>query len=211
MNISFSKPINYFLIFLTLHAVLLVASDVAGKKMIALPFGLSASVAVFSYMATFIIIDVVTEVFGKEAAKKIIRLSFGALLFSVGLLQVAIFLPGASFWNLQAEYQTILGGVWRIALGGWGAYLISQHLDIWIYQKLKQIKFAGDRVSLRAFFSTAVAQLIDTVFFMVVAFIGVFPLLSAIIGQYSIKLLMTLVGGYVVSIISTKMKVHLEK
>lgn len=180
-----------FIYLLTIHTALLVASNAGGAKMIALPFGLAASATVFSYMATFVILDIISEVYGKEKAKITINVGLMALVLSVTFFTISILAPSAVFWNGQQSYVETLGSSWRILLGGWVSYLVSQNLDVWSFFKLKESRF-GNSLFVRAVGSTAIGQILDTVIFMTIAFYGVFPLLPAIIGQYLIKVVLTL-------------------
>ena len=55
-----------FLLLMTLHGSLLITSTVAGSKLFALPFGLSASATVVSYMLTFVVLDTIAELYGDK-------------------------------------------------------------------------------------------------------------------------------------------------
>jgi queuosine precursor transporter len=192
------RAMKVLVYFLTLHTALLVASNAGGAKMIALPFGLSASATVFSYMVTFVILDATAELFGRKYSRLMINVGLGALVLSVIFFSIAIAAPAAPFWAGQTAYENTLGSAWRILLGGWMSYLVSQYLDVWSYFKLKQSKFGGENLWWRSWASTALAQLLDTIIFMTVAFYGVFPLLPAIAGQYLLKLVLAAVGTPVV-------------
>ncbi len=174
----------------TFHTALLVASNAAGAKMIAVPGGMAASATVFSYMATFVVLDVVAELFGKMYSKLVIKVGLGALLISVSFFELAIVAPAADFWNNQTAFQTTLGSSWRILLGGWTAYMASQYFDVWTFFRIKESRIGAPRLWLRALISTALGQFVDTCIFMSVAFGGTFPLLPAIAGQYILKLIL---------------------
>lgn len=191
MEMSYVRVIIYLT---TIHTALLVASNAAGAKMIELPGGFAASAAVFSYMITFVILDIVTELFGKKVAKMVISVGLLALMISVLFFQVAILAPAATFWDQQAAYEATLGSSWRILLGGWLAYLVGQNLDVWLFVKLRESKILGSSLWVRAIASTAIGQFIDTCIFIAIAFYGAFPLLPAIAGQYMIKLILAAIS-----------------
>ena len=183
------RAIRVFLLLLTLHSSLLLTSTLAGSKIFWLPFGFSASATVISYMFTFIILDAIGELFGRNYGKYVIGLGLIGMVLSVLYCQFAIVLPPASFWNHETEFETILGSSWRIWLGGWTGYVLSQYFDLWTFLVLRQFRFGRRSLVARAWVSLLLSQLIDTAVFIVIAFYGTIPLAGTIIGQYGVKLL----------------------
>jgi queuosine precursor transporter len=187
------RQIIIFVSLLTLHTGLLVASNAAGSKMIGLPFGLAASATVFSYALTFLILDAIAELFGREYSKLTINVGLGAVFMSVIFFSIAIAAPSADFWKNQEAYETVLGSAWRILLGGSVAYLVGQHLDVWSFFKFKDSQFGGKYLWWRSLASTAFSQFFDTIIFITISFAGLFPIMPAIAGQYAIKLILAIV------------------
>lgn len=172
---------------ISLHTSLLIASNAGGAKMIGLFGGLAASATVFSYSLTFPICDIVNELFGRGVARLMVNIGLAGLVVSVIFFQFSIWAPPASFWGGQQAYEATLGLGPRILAGGWLSYLVGNHIDVWIFHRLR-ILTRGRYFWFRKNLSTAVSQAIDTVIFMTVAFAGVFPIFPAIPGQYIIKL-----------------------
>ena len=182
----YSKRTATMICLISAHTALLLASNAGGAKMIAVPGGLAASATVISYAVTFPLADIINELGGPRAARLAVNIGFGALVVLVSFLQLSIWAPPAPFWTDQAAYEKILGFGWRILLGGWLSYLVGNHVDVWIFHAIR--KRTGEKwFWLRKNVSTAVSQLIDTVIFMTVAFAGIFPIASAIPGQYLLK------------------------
>ena len=175
-----------------LNAALLVASNAAGAKMIALPFGLAASATVFSYALSFLLTDLISELFGARVARQAVFVGFAGLVISVIFFRVAIVAPPASGWEGQESYVATLGLGPRLLLGGWLSYMVSQNLDVLIFHRLRKAT-GGRHLWLRNNASTMVSQAVDTVIFISIAFWGVFPLLPAILGQYLVKVVIALV------------------
>jgi len=203
-ELTFTKKQTLFIWLLTLHSALLIASNAAGAKMIRVTDHLAASATVFSYSATFLIIAIIVEFFGRQAAKLTIAVGLAALVLSVAFFSIAIAAPPAAFWHNQAAYQSTLGPTLRMLVGGWVAYLCSQMLDVavfWIIRKVTNGKYLW----LRALGSMVVSQFFDTVIFMTITFYGMFPLMDGIMGQYLLKVviavtvtpLMYLVAGLI--------------
>lgn len=182
------RNIRVFVVLLTIHTSLVVASNVAGSKLIALPLGLAASATVISYMLSFVLLGSIAELFGRRYARLVVNLGLAAMALSVAFFELAIHLPAASFWTHQRDFEQVLGAVPRLVLGGWAAYLLGQHLDVAGFFLLKATRLGGERLWLRSWGSTLLGQLVDTIIFITIAFAGTAPLLRAILGQYLVKL-----------------------
>ena len=95
----------------------------------------------------------------------------------------------------QEAYVLVVGMVPRIVLGSLVAYLISQLHDVWAFHFWKG-KTKGKHLWIRNNASTIVSQLIDSVVFVTIAFIGVVPgsvLLMMIVVQYVSKVIIAIV------------------
>jgi queuosine precursor transporter len=182
------RNLRVFVVLLTIHTSLVVASNVAGAKLIGLPLGLAASATVISYMLSFVLLGSIGELFGRTLARLVVNLGLGAMALSVAFFELAIHLPAAGFWTHQAAFEQVLGSTPRILAGGWAAYLLGQHLDVWGFFRLKRTRLGGERLWLRSWGSTLIGQLVDTAVFITIAFAGTAPLLPAIAGQYLVKL-----------------------
>jgi queuosine precursor transporter len=180
---------RYFLILMTLYSSLLITSTVAGSKLFQLPFGYEASATVFSYLLTFIILDTIAELYGKSYSKLVINLGLVGMGVSALYFEFTIFLPPAAVWRHQESLVSIIGSSWRIWLGGWIAYTISQHFDAWSFLRLRKTALGRSSIVLCALISLLTSQLLDTVVFISIAFYGTVPLFSTIVGQYVVKII----------------------
>jgi len=175
----------------SIYAALLVAANAAGAKIIAVG-DLAASATVFVYALTFLVTDIVSDVYGKKAAHKLVVYGFISVILAVLIYQLAIVAPPAPFFQNQEAYESVFGVTWRLLLGGLAAYLISQFLDIRIFHYIRE-KTNAKHLWLRNIASTVISQFVDTVIFITVAFYGVFDdLFALILGQYLIKLVIAL-------------------
>jgi queuosine precursor transporter len=181
------RKLKLYLVLLSLHTTLLVANKAAGGKLFALPHGLVASATVISYMMTFVILDVVAEIYGRAASRFVINIGLVGTGLSVAFFQFAIYLPAAPGWSNQTAFASTLGGSWRIFLAGWTGYMFGQYFDLWSFFSLKRLRWAS-ALPVRAWISMLVGQFFDTVIFITIAFAGIFPLPQAIAGQYLAKL-----------------------
>ena len=199
-RVGIDRRLAYFLVLMSVHSALLLTSTVAGSKMFALPFGLTASATVVSYMLTFILLDTIAELYGRQFARFVINIGFLGMLLAAIYLQFSILLPPAEYWPDQSAFETVLGSSWRIWLGGWAGYLLSQNFDLWSFLTLRQFAFGRKSLVIRAWISMLVGQLFDTIVFITVAFYGKVPIADAIAGQYVVKVGLAIVGSPLVSV-----------
>lgn len=178
----------------TLHTALLITSTVAGAKLVALPFGLSASATVFSYTLTFVILDTIAELYGKAVSTFVINMGLAGMMFAAVYLEAAARAPPAPGFSAQDAFATVLSSSWRIWLAGWCAYTVSQRLDVWVYLRLKRTGAVGSAIITRAWISLTIGQFVDTAVFVSLAFAGKTPLPPVIVGQYSVKLALSLLS-----------------
>ena len=116
--------------------------------------------------------DVLTEVYGFRAARRVILLGFACNLIAVGAIQVAIALPAAGFWSEnQAAYETVLGTTWRIFVASLCAYLVGELANSFVLSRMK-VATGGRFLWSRTIGSTIVGQGLDSAIFVTIAFAG---------------------------------------
>lgn len=133
-------------------------------------WGLTFSVGSLVYAITFPITDVISEIWGKKRATRLVWLGFGANILVLIIVYIAVYAPPAPFWLGQKAYAQTLGIVGRIVLGSMFAYLISQHHDVWSFHWWKR-KTGSKYLWLRNNLSTMSSQLLDSIIFILVAFL----------------------------------------
>lgn len=163
----------------------LVLAAVMASKIIAVG-RLVVPAGVLAYCLTFLITDVISEIWGKERAQTVVMGGFITLVLVFLLTGISILWPPASFWPHQKAYETILGSSARIMVASLTAYLFSQYHDVWAFHFWKRV--TSDRfLWLRNNASTIVSQLLDSVVFITIAFYGSMPLVPLILGQWVVK------------------------
>jgi len=136
-------------------------------------FGLVATLGNVLYGSIFFATDVLSEVYGKKAARRGVWLGFiGMTLMTLWMYIGLKFIPDISDFS-QDSLLTIFGLMPRIAAGSMIAYLVSQHHDIFAFHFWKN-RTKGRFLWLRNCFSTMVSQAIDTIVFCTIALWGVF-------------------------------------
>lgn len=173
-------------------SLVLIANITAGK--IVGFWGRAVPAAVIIYAATFLVTDIITEVWGKNEARKAVWLGFYANLVLV--LYVVIVLhwqPMPFAQEYSQQFGQVFGLVPRVVLASMVAYLLSQHHDVWAFHWWRE-KTGSRHLWLRNNASTLVSQAIDTLLFITIAFWGVpgLPVGQLIIGQYIAKAVIAL-------------------
>ncbi|MFD2615781.1 queuosine precursor transporter [Terrilactibacillus laevilacticus] len=179
-----------------LFVTCLITANLCAVKLFSVG-SISMTSPIIFYPLTFIILDSMTEIWGKHVAKRIIWIGFLANVVFIGFIQIVLHLPAAPFWHGQQAMETVLGSLPRTVFASLVAYLCSQTLDVTIFSKLKQ-RTQGRMLWLRSIASTASSQLIDSIMFMFIAFIGVMPLsniLTAMSSEYILKFSYSIIGA----------------
>jgi uncharacterized integral membrane protein (TIGR00697 family) len=184
----------------SLHTGLLITSMVAGGKLVALPFHLSASATVLSYTLTFVILDTLAELYGPAVSKFVITMGLVSMIFAALYMAAAALLKPPPGVAGQDAFAVVLSASWRIWFAGWFAYIISQRLDVWSFLFLRRAGLIGSSIMARAWVSLTLGQLVDTALFVTIAFVGTTALVPVILGQYAVKILIATVTIPLVSV-----------
>lgn len=142
--------------------------------------GRTLPAAIIIFPISYIIGDVLTEVYGYKIARRVIWLGFLCNLIVVLAFWIGKLLPSAPVWEGQEAYEVILGFTPRLLTGSFIAYLGGEFANSIILSRMK-IKTKGRFLWSRTIGSTIVGQGIDSSLFILIAFTGVIPL--SIIGN----------------------------
>lgn len=165
--------IQKFDLLVAVYIFCICVAEMMGSKTFPLltsPIRLNASVAIFVIPLLFTINDVITEVYGKERARSVIRSGLiviaGILLFSL----LAVHLPPSPrFEGSNDAYREIFSKSARISAASLIAFTLAEFLDVAIFARLRQ-KLGTSKLWLRNNASNFAAQFVDTVVFMTLAF-----------------------------------------
>ena len=178
---TFSRARGNYDLVVALFVALLLISNVAATKLIAFgptwsPFGLPVLPIITDggallFPLTYVLGDVLAEVFGMRGARRAILLGFGvSLLASLTFLAVGA-APAAPGYENQEAFVAVLGFVPRIVAASLAGYLVGQFLNAWVLVKLKQWR-EGKGMWKRLLGSTVVGEAADTTIFCLIAFGG---------------------------------------
>jgi len=158
-------------------------------------FGFVATLGNVLYGSIFFATDILSEVYGKKAARRGVWLGFIGMLLMTLWMQLGLkFIPHASDFA-QGSLSTIFDLMPRIAAGSMVAYLASQHHDIWAFLYWKK-RTKGRLLWLRNNASTMVSQAIDSAIFCSIALWGLYDTntwLQILLSTYVMKLIVAAV------------------
>ena len=177
----------FFIVITCLFITALITANIISVKLIAIgTWYVPAGVIIFPL--SYIFGDVLTEVYGYKAARRVIWLGFLCNLLAVVAIWIAGLWPAAPFWQDQQAYNTILGYTPRLLLASFLAYLVGEFANSVVLARLK-IATNGRWLWTRTIGSTLVGEGLDFIIFITVAFGGLpnFDLGTAIITQWLIK------------------------
>ena len=132
------------------------------------------SITVYYFPVTFIIADVLTEVYGYAQARKVTWYLFFTSIVSSFIFWLVSVIPPAEGFQLNDSYVTVFGQAPRIFVGSWLAIWAGSHLNNFVLAKMKVLT-KGKYLWSRTIGSTIAGEGADTIIFYIVALYGVIP------------------------------------
>ena len=166
---------RYFDFVMAAFVVILVLSNVIGAGKVAQiwlpgigywPFG----AGILFFPVSYVIGDVLTEVYGYARARRVIWAGFAAVLFMALMSWVVVQLPPAPDWENQAAYEVIFGQVPRIVLASMVAFWCGEFVNSYVMAKMK-VWTKGRHLWMRTIGSTIAGQGVDSLIFYPAAFL----------------------------------------
>ncbi len=170
-----------------------VIANIQVTKQIEL-FGMGATLGNIMYGTLFLATDALGEIYGEKDARKSILAGFFVMLSTIVVMQMAIMFTPSEFDFVQGSLKNIFDLLPRIACGSLLAYLVSQNLDVYLFSRIKDKMPKNKHLWIRNNGSTLISQLIDTLIFVPVAFLGASGysnslVLQILISTYLIKVI----------------------
>lgn len=134
------------------------------------------SVGILPYPITFLITDLISEIFGQKKANQVVVAGIFASFFSIGILLLADFVPAIQSSPIDNETFSQVFSLSPLAvLASMIAYLFAQFIDIKLYHYWKKVT-QGKHLWLRNNFSTFASQFLDTfIVILLLCLFGVLP------------------------------------
>tara|TARA_B100001939_G_scaffold124482_1_gene107945 strand:- start:272 stop:961 length:690 start_codon:yes stop_codon:yes gene_type:complete len=174
---------NTYSLLVAIFAAILVLTNIIGVKIFTFApdmfsnglFGnpITLTTGIITYPLTFLVTDIVSEIYGEKKATRMVFLGFIVSIISLFFIQLAVFLPGSNVWinsdlgyntvqEMQNAYESVFTLPGILIVASMTAYLVAQVVDVKIFHFLKRIT-SGKHLWLRNNLSTSVSQLIDTI------------------------------------------------
>ncbi|QDZ07084.1 queuosine precursor transporter [Sphingomonas panacisoli] len=193
---SAGKQFRYYDVVMTAFVVILLLSNVIGASKRAVidlplvglwPFG----AGILFFPLSYVLDDVLTEVYGYARARRVVWVGFFALIFLAGMEWVAVHLPPDAGWTGQPAYEYVFGAGWRIILASIVAFWVGDLLNSFVLAKMK-IWTSGRYLWTRTIGSTIVGEGADSLIFYPLAFYGapdwpVQSMLMVMLSQFVLK------------------------
>jgi len=177
-------------------------------------FGISATLGNVMFASIYLATDILNDIYGRKVAKRAVWLGFSSTLVMIIVMQMSLhFIPAPEDIS-QKALSTIFDLVPRIALGSIIAYIIGQHVDVFIFSMIKKVFQSDKTFIIRAYGSTVLSSIIDTALFVTIAFMGTLPtsvVFEIFITTYVLKLVSTIFNvpfGYIAKSFYRKGKIQ---
>jgi uncharacterized integral membrane protein (TIGR00697 family) len=176
-----------FVVLAAFFVTALVVSNIIAVKLVEIS-GRVFPAGLVIFPLAYLLGDVLTEVYGFRATRRVIWLGFACNLLAVGAIQIAIALPAAGFWaENQAAYEDLLGTTWRIFAASLAAYVVGELVNAYVLARMK-VATRGRWLWSRTIGSTIVGEGLDSAIFVTIAFAGTGAgLLNPILTTWGIK------------------------
>ena len=172
------KKVSELQLFLSvLFVTSLLISNVITAKQVLLPFGITMTGAVFIFPITYILSDLFSEVYGYRWSRITCYLAFAMNLLMVLLFSLVIVTPAPDYWTNQEAFQTVLGSTPRVLAASLLAFVLGDMVNDKVFRRMKE-KHPNELKGFgwRAILSSLVGELVDSLIFLPLAFLGQMPI-----------------------------------
>ena len=163
---------RYFDFMMAAFVAILLLSNVIGAAKPAQVWGFTFGAGILFFPLSYLLGDILTEVYGYGRARRCVWAGFGAVLFMAFMSWVVVSLPPAPGWEGQAAYESVFGQVPRIVLASVAAFWAGEFVNAFVMAKMK-IWTKGTKLWSRTIGSTVFGQGVDSLIFYPLAFLGV--------------------------------------
>ncbi len=181
---------NFDIVMAGFVAILLL-SNVIGAGKLATLGGYTFGAGILFFPVSYVIGDVLTEVYGYARARRCIWVGFAAMLFMAFMSYVVVALPPASGWNGQEAYEAVFGQVPRIVFASIVAFWAGEFVNSFVLARMK-ILTGGQHLWSRTIGSTIFGQAVDSAIFYPLAFLGIWEtkqVLIVLLTNWGLKVL----------------------
>ncbi|HKK39112.1 MAG TPA: queuosine precursor transporter [Cryomorphaceae bacterium] len=173
-----NEAFGLYLLLGGLFITALVTCNLIANKFVTVDLGFKVftiSAGVLPYPITFLLTDILSEIYGRKKTNAVVYTGFFASLFVLFMLFLGSLFPSIEDSPVSDEYyNTVFQNSWRVILASMVAYLTAQLVDVRLFHFWKNLT-KGKKLWLRNNASTILSQLVDTTLVVLVLFVGVLP------------------------------------
>jgi len=185
------RHFRYFDYMMAAFVAILLLSNLIGASKLATVHGYTFGAGILFFPVSYVLGDVLTEVYGYANARRCVWTGFAALLFMAFMSYVVVAMPPAAGWDGQAAYESVFGNTWRIVLASVIAFWAGEFVNSFVLAKMK-IWTGGSKLWTRTIGSTVFGQAVDSAIFYPIAFLGTWTnaqVLTVMVTNWLLKVL----------------------
>lgn len=185
------RHFRYFDFVMAAFVAILLLSNLIGAAKLSTVAGYTFGAGILFFPVSYVIGDVLTEVYGYAHARRCIWAGFAAMIFMAFMSWVVVSMPAADSWDGQAAYESVFGLVPRIVAASMIAFWAGEFVNSFVLAKMK-IWTKGKALWSRTIGSTIVGQAVDSAIFYPIAFLGIWEtrdVLLVMITNWALKVL----------------------
>ncbi|WP_033923305.1 queuosine precursor transporter [Sphingomonas sp. 37zxx] len=182
---------RYFDFVMAAFVTILLLSNVIGAGKVSAIDGFVFGAGILFFPVSYVIGDVLTEVYGYARARRCIWAGFGAMVFLGVMSAVVVAMPPAPGWEGQAAYEAVFGAVPRIVFASIAAFWAGEFVNSYVLARMKLLT-RGKHLWSRTIGSTVVGQGVDSLIFYPLAFLGVWDttqVFTVLVTNWGLKVL----------------------
>jgi uncharacterized integral membrane protein (TIGR00697 family) len=179
-HFSNQKVYRYYNLILVAFVTLLLCANLIGAQKVCQVAGITFSGTLIFFPITYLLGDILTEVYGYKQSRKVVWAGFIAMIYASGVAWLVLSLPASPGWIHQEALETVFRQTPRLVIGSLIAYLIGEFSNSYVLAKMK-IMTRGKWLWSRIIGSTVIGEGVDTLIFYPLAFYQVWP--NALLSQ----------------------------
>jgi queuosine precursor transporter len=165
------RDYKYYDLVMAAFVTVLLCSGIIGVQKRSVILGQQFGTAILFFPLSYLFGDILTEVYGYARSRRVIWAGFGALIFAAFMSWVVVKIPPAPDWPHQKSYEVIFGSTPRIVFASLVAFWSGEFANSFVLAKMK-IFTKGRRLWTRTIGSTVAGEIVDSMIFYPLAFLG---------------------------------------
>jgi len=175
-----------------LYGGMTCTAGVLGSKQVGLG-PLAVEAGIFPFLMLVALSSAVAELYGRRVADRLVRFGFIPLITAIVLTWIVIQLPTdpGMYEPAKQAFPIVLGQSARLMVAGVISYGVSMTLNVLIFSRLSSAR--GRLVAVRGAVASVLSQIVDTMIFITIGFLGMRPIGDLILGQALAKVVLSIV------------------